>query len=167
MVVDRKKELEHTLTMYFSELLASKRIFPKIKCSSKDELLAITLEKIYETGEKFPLSMEEVLQAMNVREKIGGTMLPSGLSIPHTRLKDYEGFVIALATPSEPIFYEGIQVRLMSMMLTSQQGGPHYLPCLAVLTKLSKDSKLFSRLCKEEDPEKFLLIIKENDLILL
>ncbi|MCL2069615.1 MAG: PTS sugar transporter subunit IIA [Treponema sp.] len=153
--------------MYLSELLANERIYPKIACSSKDELLSIVLEKIYHSSEKFPLSQEELLKALDLREKIGGTMLPSGLSIPHARIKEYEGFVLALATPSEPIFYEGIQVRMMSMMLTSQQGGPNYLPCLAALTKLSRDPELFSILCDEVDPEKFLLAIKGKDLELL
>ena len=153
--------------MYLSELLESDLVLPKISCSSKDELISIVLEKIYSTGKGFPLPQEDVLKTIYLREKIGGTMLPSGLSVPHARLQDYEGFVLALATPTESIIHDGIQIRLMAIMLSSQEGGPYYLPCLAALTKLSRDLEHFSRLCDTEKSEDLISVIKERDPELL
>ena len=92
-----------------------------------------------------------------------GTLLPSGLSVPHARLKGYDGFLIAIATPAVQIFHEGIQVRMMALMLTSQSGAPYYIPTLAQLTKISKDEVFFSRLCEANKKEEFINIIREQD----
>ena len=149
--------------MTLSELLKPELVLPKIACASKDELIAKLLERIYDSGQKLPLSKEELLETINLREQIGGTLLPSGLSVPHARLKDYEGFVFAVGTPAEPLFHDGLEIRVAAMMITSQSGGPWYLTVLAALTKISKDGEYFSRLCGADNPEDFLKILKEKD----
>ena len=161
-VIDRAENLTHTLNMILSELLESDLVFPKIGCASKEELISKLVEKIYSSGRILPLPPEELLDKIQMREQIGGTLLPTGLSVPHVRL-NYEGFVITLASPKEPIFHEGIQVRLMALMISSQSGGPHYLPTLAALTKISRDADYLSRLCAAGNPEDFISILKERD----
>ena len=149
--------------MTLSELLESDLIHLKIKCTSKDELILELLGQIYGTRRKPPFPSNEVLDKIKMREAIGGTLLPSGLSAPHARLKDYDGFILALGTPVKPIFHDGIQVRLMSLMISSQSGGPHYLPALAALTKLSRDGEYFSRLCSAETLDDFFHFLRERD----
>ena len=150
--------------MTLSELLKSDLIHLKIKCASKNELISELLKQIYDIGQEPPFSYEEVLKKIHMREEIGGTLLPSGLSVPHARLKDYEGFVLALGIPSEPIFQDEIQIRMMSLMITSQSGGPYYLPTLANLTKMSRDGEYFSWLCGSVSREIFLSRLRERDI---
>ena len=153
--------------MTLSELLTNNIVLPKTPSSSKDELISILMDRIY-SEEKMPeLPQNEVQKMIDNREEIGGTLLPSGLSIPHARLKGYEGFILALATPAEPLFYGEAQIRLMALMLTSQSGGIYYLPTLAALTKISRDEGIMLSLNKAETPEDFIGIIKQNDLVLL
>ena len=151
--------------MTLSELLKSELIFVKTPCasSSKEELIHNLVERVYQTGREFPLSRQEMLNTIYKREQIGGTLLPSGLSVPHARLRDFDDFILALGTPAEALFHEGLQIRLMALMITSQSGGPRYLPVLAALTKISRDGVYFSRLCGAEDPEAFLRILGERD----
>ena len=138
-------------------------ILLKEDCSSKDELITKLLERIYSTNQTLPISLDEVSRIINLREKIGGTILPSGLSVPHARLKDFDGFVLALGTPGKVLYQEEIQIQMMSLMITSQSGGQYYLPVLAALTKISRHHEYFARLCGAESPAELISILREQD----
>ena len=149
--------------MTLSELLSGELVLTKTICTTKNELISKLIEQIYCTKQNIPHTHEEVLSAINVREHIGGTLLPSGLTIPHARLKDFDGFIIAIGIPGEALFHEGRQIHMMALMITSQSGGPLYLPVLAALTKISKRSEFFSRLCEAENSKDFITILREHD----
>ena len=149
--------------MALLNLLDNNLILLKIESASKNELISKLLTRIYDAGLAPPFPFDEVLGKIYMREEIGGNLLPSGLSVPHARLGNYEGFILAMGTAIEPIFYDGIQIRLMSLMISSQSGGPYYLPTLAELTKLSRDGEYFSRLCSAETPDDLIEIIRERD----
>jgi len=150
--------------MTLSELLKPELILPKTACVSKDGLISKLVERIYTTSRDLPLHQEDLLDTIYSREQIGGgTLLPSGLSVPHARLKDFEGFIIALGTPAEPLFHRGLQIHMMALMVTSQLGGPYYLPTLAALTKISKNGEYFSRLCGAKYPNDLVSILREQD----
>ena len=149
--------------MTLTQLLKPELALAKVSCASKDELIIKLVQRIYDSNRDLPLSQGEMLKTINIREQIGGTLLPSGLSIPHARLKNFEGFVLALASPAEPLFYKEQEIRLAAMMITGQSGGPWYLPVLAALTKISRDKEYFSRLCGAENPGDFINILRERD----
>ena len=149
--------------MHLSDLLDDELLMPKTVCTSKDEIINKLIERIYGTKLEFPLLRQEMTKTIYIRELIGGTVLPSGLAIPHARIKNYKGFILALGTPAGPIFQDGIQIRMIALMITSQSGSPWYLPVLGALTKLSRDSAYFSRLYGAETTEKFKTILKERD----
>ena len=149
--------------MTFSNLLNPDLVLIRTDCASKDDLIAILTEKIHKADIGIPVTQSDLLASIYTREKIGGTLLPSGLSVPHSRLGNYEDIIIALATPKEPLFHEELQIRLMALMISSQTGGLYYLPTIAALTKISRDSEYFSRLCAAGDKEEFLKILMEKD----
>ena len=164
--IDKGKPGDHTPIMTISELLDKKLVLAKIDCASGDELIRILVERIYEQNPSFPIPKNEVLTSIAIREQIGGTLLPSGLSIPHARLKDYEGFTIAIATPKKALFQDELPIRMMALMVTSQSGIPWYLSTLAAISKISRNGEYFSRLCDAPGTGAFFGILAENDLVL-
>jgi len=149
--------------MTLVELLKPELILTNIVCDSKDGLIRSLVEKIYSAGMAPPVSQDILLQAIIKREQIGGTFLPSGLSVPHARLKDFEGLTLALATTKEPLFFDGTQLRLMALMISSQSGGPYYLPAVAALTKISRDAEFLTLLSNAENSESFIRLMREKD----
>jgi PTS system nitrogen regulatory IIA component len=149
--------------MTLVELLRPELIFTNTVCVSKDDLIRIIVEKIYSAGMALPVSQDVLMDSIIKREQIGGTFLPSGLSVPHARLKDFDGFILALGTTTEPIFYEETQLHLMALMISSQSGGPHYLPAVAALTKISRDAEFLSSLGGAENAEGFIRLMREKD----
>ena len=152
--------------MTLVELIKPELIFTKIACVSKNDLIDKLVDGIYRAGLVFPITRQLLLETIRRREEIGGTLLPSGLSVPHARLGGFEGFVFAAATPAMPLFHNGQEIRLATMMITSQSGGPWYLEALAALTKLSRDVEYFTRLNKAQTPENFVDILKERSPLL-
>ena len=149
--------------MTLLDLLNPELVLPKTNCSSKDELITRLVEQVYNINQTFPLKREALLKTIDIREKIGGTLLPSGLSIPHARLENYDDFMIVVGTPKEALIQEGRPIRFMALMITSRSGSPYYLPALAGLTKISRDEEYFARLCGADDPKDFINILRERD----
>lgn len=166
-MIDKPERRSDTLIMTLVELLKPELILTNAVCASKNELISSVVDKIYSTGKGPPISKEVLLDAIIKREEIGGTLFPSGLSVPHARLKDFEGFILALSTIREPLFHERAQINLMALVISSQSGGPYYLPVVAALTKISRDADFFSRLSKAENAEALISLMKEKDQELL
>jgi PTS system nitrogen regulatory IIA component len=158
-----RKTPDNTSNMTLSELIKPELILTKAACSSKDELIVKLIERIYDTGAEIPISQKDLLDVISLREKIGGTVLPSGLALPHARLANFDGFILTLGVPTEPLFNGEFQIHLMTLMISSQSGGLYYLPAVAALTKLSRDGDFLSRLRETETPESLIRIIKERD----
>ena len=150
--------------MSLCEIILPQLILPQAACKSKNDLIHTLVEKIYEAGIELPINQHSLIKTIHIREDIGGTLLPSGLSIPHARLKDYEGFVIAFGIPTKAIPQNGMQLRMMTLMISSSTGGPHYLKSLAALTKISRDKVYFEKLCSVKSTEEFLEVLKESEL---
>ena len=152
--------------MTLSELLNKELVLPKIDCSSKDELIDTLVGRIYQENPAFSIPQKDVLNSIAIREQIGGTLLPSGLSIPHARLKNYDGFIIALGTPKEALYCGEQQIRMMALMITSQSGIPWYLSALAAISKISRNSEYFSHLCAADTTDDFFSILAGNNPVL-
>ena len=145
--------------MSLSEIILPQLILPQANCKSKNELIHLLVEKIYEAGIELPINQHSLIKTIHSREEIGGTLLPSGLSVPHARLKNYEGFVIAFGIPSRTILQNGIQLHMMTLMISSSTGGQHYLKSLAALTKISRDKDHFEKLCSAKSQDEFIEIL--------
>ncbi|MCL2601307.1 MAG: PTS sugar transporter subunit IIA [Treponema sp.] len=150
--------------MTLTELINPELLLLNVSCSTKNDLIAQLAAKIYSADRKLPLSHEELLKNIYTREEIGGTLLPSGLVIPHARLKNFEDFILAVATPAAPLFQGKQEIRLAAMMITSQSGGAWYLETLAALTKLSRDEPYFRRLAGALTKEDFFSVLRESNL---
>jgi len=149
--------------MTLTDLLKPELILTNAPCASKDDLIKGIVEKIYSAGMEPPVSRDALLQTISKREQIGGTFLPSGLSVPHAKLYDFDSFILALGTTKEPLFHEGTRLRLMALMISNQTGGLYYLPTVAALTKISRDGKFLSSLGEAENAEVFIELLKEKD----
>ena len=150
--------------MILSQLLKRELVLVKQPCQTKDEFISRLVDQIHVFDIKLPVSKEHLSQSIHTREQIGGTLLPSGLFVPHARLDDFEDFILVLGTPALPIPHEAIKIRLIALMISSQSGGDFYLPALAALTKISRDRDFFHRLCETDNAEDLIKIMCERDM---
>jgi len=84
--------------MTLTELLRPELVFPKIACASKDELITELVQRIYATGQKLPLSREDLLETIRTRSKSGGRCFLPGFQCRTHGLKALK----ALFSPCPP-----------------------------------------------------------------
>jgi len=100
---------------------------------------------LFDKKEKFPVSADKIKEIVLDREKLGGTVLPPGIAIPHGRLENYQDILIGMWVPSKALETDQGVVKILIFFLTSKAGSSLYLPVLSALGKyFSQDEFLDS-----------------------
>ncbi|MBN2618208.1 MAG: CBS domain-containing protein [Spirochaetales bacterium] len=91
--------------------------------------------EIFEKKNILPVSPEDVKKVFAEREKLGSTILPGGISIPHGRIEGFNDLLIGLWIPPKPIQQGDEEIKVMFFVLTSKVGSQLYLPLLSAIAK--------------------------------
>lgn len=89
--------------MKFSNYLNPDYIFINLKATTKEEIIMEISEKIAEKNDYFFERKEEILKSILKREEEISTCMGEGVFIPHARIKDFNDFIIAIATTKEKV----------------------------------------------------------------
>ncbi len=104
---------------------------------------------------------DTILDSVSRREELGGTVFPSGIAIPHARLEGYDDILIGICLPERPFTADGIEVRMLVLILTSKAASNLYLNTLAALVGLSRNRDLFHRLAAAGSAESFMDLLRQ------
>ena len=84
--------------MKFSSYLNPDYIFPNLEVNSKEEIIRKIVEKVAEDNKTVSKQKDEIIKNILKREEEISTCIGSGIFLPHTRMKDFSDFIIAVAT---------------------------------------------------------------------
>ncbi len=113
---------------------------------------------------KFLGETQKIEEEIKKREELGGTYLGNGLFLPHARIDDLDDILIGILTPQEPFTDEGVEVKIIVLILTSKNLPDVYLNILATLAKLVGDDALFTKVQECETPSSLLSLFNEKDI---
>ena len=136
--------------MKLSSLVEKDLILIRQKISSREEAVRLSIDTLYEK-KKIHLNKKDVIDEINARDKLGGTVFKSGMAIPHARIKDYGDLSIVLCIPENDVDVDGQAVKCFAVMITSLAVSNLYLQVLSSLAKLSLDNDFFSKLIKSQN----------------
>ena len=145
--------------MLLSSLLDPEFIKPKIKATSKDEVIQVLLDEMF-AHYQFQLSRKEVHGAIAAREALKGTVFPSGIAVPHARIELFNDILIGIASLKTPLVEDGIEIKLIVLILTSKTTSNLYLNCLSSFIKMSQDPELFAKLCSAGNAHDIISIVQ-------
>lgn len=129
-----------------------------------DSMADTLIRAINKTGD-VPLSTDEIRFAVQHRERLRDTVLPTGLAVPHTRLPAFSDLIIAVGIPQTPIPSGTYPIRMMVLFLLDAARDTNlYLNCLAGFAKVSKDETLFQELIASNNADSFLSILKKQKI---
>jgi len=148
--------------MKLHNLLTEPLILLDRPVKTKEEAIQI-LVKAVQARYPFPLKPEEIQKAVFDREALGGTSFPTGIAVPHARLDFLDDIVVAVLRPSQPIPDPVAPIRLVVLMLTSQNKPAVYLNSLSSILKFSQKSELFERAVSTNSSKEFLDLIAAQD----
>jgi CBS domain-containing protein len=129
-----------------------------------DSMADTLIRAINKTGD-VPLSTDEIRFAVQHRERLRDTVLPTGLAVPHTRLKAFSDLIVAVGIPRTPIPSGTYPIRMMVLFLLDAARDTNlYLNCLAGFAKISTNEELFQKLIATDSAEDFISLLKKQKI---
>ena len=128
--------------MRFSKLVKKRNIFPELECDEREGVLREMIGNLAENGEIGQDSIENVLEGLMSRERLGTTGIGKGIAIPHVRSDDFEDVLIAVGRSSSGIDFaavDGERVRLVFLILASESSQDDYMAALRWVSTVGRD----------------------------
>jgi len=149
--------------MLLSSLLDPELVKTRIKVASREEAIQILLKEMF-AHYQFQIGHDVVLNAVKDRENLGGTVLPTGLSVPHARIDLFNDILIGIASLKTPILENGIEVHTVVLLLTSKTTSNLYLNSLAAFAKISQNKELFAKINAAATPTELISLIHASNI---
>jgi len=134
--------------MKLVSLLNKDLIFWDLDVNNHEELYKTVAQKV---SEKFDIKADSIFDAFINRDKLGYTVFPNGISLPHGRLENFNDLIIAVVKLKKPFEINQNQVDLFFMLLTSNVGSNLYLKTLGAFARTARNYADKIRNFKNED----------------
>jgi PTS system nitrogen regulatory IIA component len=148
--------------MKLHNLLSEPLILLDRPVKTKAEAIQLLLKTV-QARYPFPLKPDDLLRAVMDREALGGTSFPTGIAVPHARIDFLDDIVVAALRPSTPIEDPVAPIRLVVLMLTSQNKPAIYLNSLSSILKFSQKTEAYEKALATHSAKEFLDLIAAQD----
>lgn len=132
--------------MDISNLIDMDTIFPKLKVSSKKQLIQ-ELGNIAKNSIKRPV--HEIATILMERERLGSTGVGHGVAIPHGRFAELDKICGIFAKLEKPVNYDALDnqpVDLVFLLLVPEEAGASHLKALAKISRVLRDQSVCEKL---------------------
>lgn len=132
--------------MDISNLINMESIFPKLKATSKKQILQELGNIANKMVGKKPYEVANILME---RERLGSTGVGHGVAIPHGRFPDLKNICGIFAKLEKPVNYDAIDdqpVDLIFLLLVPEEAGADHLKALAKVSRILRDQSLCEKL---------------------
>lgn len=119
-----------------------------------------------EAGRRLGGRRDEILDALQARERLGPTALGRGVAMPHTRLPGLDMPLALLARLATPIDFEardGEPVDLVFLILWPEAASEGFLPALANVCRVLRDNQLPRQLRQARSSAEALAMLQATD----
>jgi PTS system nitrogen regulatory IIA component len=131
--------------------------------ANKTELLEMVSAAAAARAER---SQEDVLDALQARERLGSTALGRGVAMPHTRMAGLSKPVAILARLTRPIEFDardGEPVDLVFAVLWPEDASEGFLPALSNICRVLRDRQLPRQLRHARSADEALVMLRAAD----
>ena len=111
-------------------------------------------------------SVEELVQVLLDREKLGSTGIGEGIAIPHGRLKRLKRFYISFGRALKGVDFDSIDRKLSQLfflVMAPENSAVDNLKLLSRIVTLLKEPSFKKRLMEARSPKELFQIISEED----
>ncbi len=157
--------------MKFSSYINPKYIFTDIKANNKEEVITEMVNRIAAEGTMYYTRKEEILFNILKREREISTAMGDGIFLPHTRLKNFDDFIIGIAVLDTPIIAEigatnkTDEVKLVFLLITDVLKNKNLLKSMSVISKIaSKHPDILEKIKNEHNINNIISLLKIEDI---
>jgi PTS system nitrogen regulatory IIA component len=150
--------------MKIMDYLSEEWVIPDLQGTDKSSILK-ELASVLVKPCQVP-SVEELLQVLLDREKLGSTGIGEGIAIPHGRLKKLKKFFISLGRSLRGVDFDSIDRKpshLFFLVIAPENSAVDNLKLLSRIVTLLKEPSLKKRLMEVHSQKELFQIISEED----
>ncbi|MCX7816500.1 MAG: PTS sugar transporter subunit IIA [Syntrophales bacterium] len=150
--------------MEIAEMLDRKCILDDMKAATKREVLYELSETLLSIAPD--LDIDEVVNVLLEREKLGSTGIGDGIAIPHGKLSRLDRILLAFGRSKQGVDFnamDGRPVRLFFLLLAPENSVGLHLKVLAKLSRMLKDESFRKELLSAPGSGDIYSIIKARD----
>jgi PTS system nitrogen regulatory IIA component len=150
--------------MKIMDYLSEEWVIPDLQGTDKSSILK-ELSSVLVKPCQVP-SVEELLQVLLDREKLGSTGIGEGIAIPHGRLKKLKKFFISFGRSLRGVDFDSIDRKpshLFFLVIAPENSAVDNLKLLSRIVTLLKEPSLKKRLMEVHSRKELFQIISEED----
>lgn len=150
--------------MKIMDYLSEEWVIPDLQGTDKSSILK-ELSSVLVKPCQVP-SVEELLQVLLDREKLGSTGIGEGIAIPHGRLKKLKKFFISFGLSLRGVDFDSIDRKpshLFFLVIAPENSAVDNLKLLSRIVTLLKEPSLKKRLMEVHSQKELFQIISEED----
>ena len=150
--------------MKILDYLKEERVIPELKGTDKRSVLKELSNVMVKPCQAD--SVEELVQVLLDREKLGSTGIGEGIAIPHGRLKKLKTFFISFGRSTKGVDFDSIDrnpSQLFFLIMAPENSTVDNLKLLGRIVSLLKDPSFKRRLLEAQSQKELFQIISEED----
>ena len=144
--------------MKLSSFIDKELIFWDSDVVNKDELYEMIATKI---SDLYGIDKTKIFESFKTRDKLGHTVFPGGIAIPHGRLEKFDDLIISVVKNKNEILFGNEKASYFFVILTGSVGSNTYLKALSLFAKLA--AKYINELHQFKSGDDFLDFLEENN----
>ncbi|MET0547565.1 MAG: PTS IIA-like nitrogen regulatory protein PtsN [Caulobacterales bacterium] len=125
-----------------SDLLKPTSVIPKLRAADREQVLSSLADAAAKAS---GLDARVIYDAVQEREKLGGTGVGEGVAIPHARVEGLEAPLGVFARLEAPVDFEAADeapADLVFLLLSPKEAGADHLKALAAIARTLKKAEL-------------------------
>ncbi len=150
--------------MKIADFLKKEWVIDELKGTDKNSILRELAEVLVKPCEVS--SVEELVQILIEREKLGSTGIGDGIAIPHGRMKRLKNFLISFGRSLKGVDFDSIDGKpsqIFFLVMSPENSAVENLKLLGRIVTLLKDSSFKRRLMEASSSNEIFQIIIEED----
>ena len=157
--------------MKFSSYLNPDYIFPCLEVNSKEEIIRKVVDKVAEDNKMVSEQKNEIIKNILKREEEISTCIGNGIFLPHTRMKDFSDFIIAVATIKNKLEGEigGTNqiddIKVVFLIISDVLKNKNLLKAMSAISKIAlKNPEIIENIKKATHSRQILESLSTNDI---
>jgi len=150
--------------MNLEEVLLESCVISNLKASNKKDAIYEMCESLKKAG--LIENVQEVVDVILEREKLGSTGIGEGIAIPHGKMKGIKNIFCVLGKSEKGIDFDSIDkkpVHIIVLLLAPEGSASMHLKMLSRISKILRDTHIRNRLLEMKDARDMYSYILEED----
>jgi mannitol/fructose-specific phosphotransferase system IIA component (Ntr-type) len=152
--------------MKFAEFIPNSSVILELKGTDKKEVIKEMVEKIKDVFDLSGFKINEIVDLLMKREKIGSTGIGNGIAVPHAKLEDLKKVVGTFARSTKGVDFnsvDGSPVHLVFLLLAPSDKPEENLQALQHISRALKQPNFCKFLKSSKDIKGIAEIFRETD----